>query len=271
MIESFSTIASPGVAAAMPLPHCKFGPLGSLGVDRSKLRSLPRLATFMSAELPAAPPVFNYANGITNWGMMLNDQLGCCEVATAGHLRMAWTYAATATAVAIPDSVVLSTYSALTGYDPATGQNDTGIATDDLLNYWQTTGIGGNKIAGCVAIDPTNQAEVQQAIYLFGGVFVTVNLPKSAEDQTSAGQAWSPVFWSPTLGGHAIPYLSYGPAGTKAITWGAEQDVTWEFTRQKCNGMFAIVDNDFFNAEGKSPRGLDTAGMFSAMQQLRTA
>ena len=31
MIETFSTIASPGVAAAMPLPRCKFGPLGSLG------------------------------------------------------------------------------------------------------------------------------------------------------------------------------------------------------------------------------------------------
>ena len=200
--------------------------------------------------------------------MMLNDQIGCCEVATAGHLRMAWTYAVTGATAAIPDSVVLSTYRALTGYDPATGQNDTGVATDDLLNYWQTTGIGGNKIAGCVAIDPTNQAEVQQAIYLFGGVFVTVNLPRSAEDQTSAGRGVVAcvLVADPGRSCDPIPFVWAGRHQGDHV--GHEQDVTWDFTRQKCNGMFAIVDNDFFNAEGKSPRGLDTAGMFSAMQQL---
>ena len=143
--------------------------------------------------------------------------------------------------------------------------------TDALLNYWLNTGIGGNKIEGYVAIDPTNQAEVQQAIYLFGGVFATVDLPSSAERQTAAGQAWDVSWWSMIVGGHAIPYLGYGPDGTTAITWGQKQSVTWRFTTKYCDGMFAIVDTDFFDKLGRTPRGMDSAGMFSAMQQLRAA
>ena len=107
------------------LPICKFGPLGHLPMDRSKLLSLPRLSTFMAAEMPPAPAVCDYTVGVTNWGAMLNNQLGCCEVATAGHLRMGWTNASQGTPVAIDDSVILATYSALTGYDPATARTTT--------------------------------------------------------------------------------------------------------------------------------------------------
>jgi hypothetical protein len=254
-----------------PLPRCKFGPLGRLPVDKDRLHSLPRLATFMSIELPPTPSVFNYANGISSWGMMLNDQIGCCEVAAAGHYRMTATYAAKGEPVAIPDSDILAAYVALTGYDPSTGANDTGVATLDLLDYWMNTGIGGNKIAGYFAVDPTNHSEVMQAIYLFGGVLAGINLPKSAEDQFDAGQPWTPEFWSPILGGHMTLRNTFGPSGTNAITWDKVQPVTWAFDDRYCDEMYIVVDDDFFESSGKTPRGLDKPGMFAAGQQLRAA
>ena len=211
------------MTAAPPLPRCKFGPLGSLGVDAAKLRQLPRLATFMAADPAPPPPAFSYLTGVTSWGMMHNDQIGCCEIATAGHLIMGWSNASAGTPAVVTDDQVVAAYSAVCGYDPATGENDNGCQTADVLNYWQSVGIAGNKCGGYVAIDPTNHLEVMQAIYLFGGVFVTIALPKSAEEQTDAGQPWTPSYWSPNLGGHAITYQAFGSAGVTGITWGQEQ------------------------------------------------
>lgn len=252
------------------MDRCKHGYLGRKPVDKSRLHSVPRLAAFMAPALPAPPPAFDYTQGVTAWGAMLNTSIGNCEVATAGHLQMGWTNAAAGAPIAIADADILAAYVALTGYDPATGANDDGVATLDLLNYWQTKGIAGNKIAGYAAVDPTNHAEVAQAIYIFGGVMAGVNLPKSAEEQTDAGQPWSPVFWSPNVGGHMIPYLSYGTGGTQAITWGAVQPVTWDFTDRQCDEMYVVLDMQFF-ASGRTPRGLDLAGMQAAMEQLRAA
>ena len=250
---------------------CIHGMLGRKPVDHAKYRALPRLATFMTAQLPPPPASWSYIGGITNWGMMLNASLGCCTIATAGHLRMGWKQSSTGSTIVVPDSAILTAYEAVSGYNPATGANDDGAAVIDVLNYWQDTGIDGNKIAGYVAIDPTNQLEVMQAIYLFGGVYAGVNLPQSAETETSQGRPWDWDFWSLVIGGHAIPYLAYGAGGVTAITWGAAQDATWSFVQHRTEELYAIVDDDFFDAAGKTAGGLDKPALFNAMQSLRAA
>jgi hypothetical protein len=253
-------------------PKTKFGYLGKLPANHKKLAELPRFSTFLSSSLPQQPPVCNWIKGVTNWGPMGNDARGCCTVSGAGHIIQGLSYAATGTPVVLSDDVIEAKYIELTGYDPATGANDTGISCTDLLNNWRDEGIGGNHIDGYVVIDPTNTDEVQKAIYYLGAVYVGVNLPKSAEDQTDAGQPWDTVFWSPSIGGHLVPYMTYGPDGEECITWGGVQDVTNRFTIRQCDEMYAIVDRIFLTNSGRTPgAGLDVAGMLNAMQILRAA
>jgi hypothetical protein len=253
------------------LPTCKFGPLGRLSVDRAKLRSLPRLSSFVSKSLMPTPAACNYLSGLTDWGVMLNDRLGDCTCATAGHMRMAWSASAKGAPVVIADGDILTAYEAVSGYSPATGANDDGAACAAVLDYWQSTGISGNKIAGYVAVNPTDQLEVQQAIYLFGGVYAGIYLPQSAEAQTDAGQPWDLTWFSPILGGHAIPYLAYGPTGVTAVTWGKPQPASWRFVAHQTDELYAVVDTDFLGTGGKTPTGLDLAGLLAAMPQLAAA
>jgi hypothetical protein len=253
------------------VPTCKYGKLGRLAVNKAHLRSLPRLATFMSSALAPPPNVVNYTGGITSWGMMLNDTLGDCTAATVGHLRMAYTVSSHGKPIVTSDADILAAYAATSGYNPATGGGDDGAACVDVLNYWQTTGIGGNKIVGYVAIDPTNVYEVKQAIYLFGGVYAGINLPQSAENETDAGQPWDLQWWSPNLGGHAIPYITFGPDGVEAITWGKVQPATWSCVTHQTDELYAIISQEFLCDSGKSPAGLDVVGMQQACQILRAA
>src|SRR5579864_8544147 len=119
---------------------------------------------------------------------------------------------------------VITAYSAVSGYNPATGANDNGAAITDVLDYWRTVGIGGHKILGWAAVNPQSVLEVQQAIWLFSALDIGVNLPQSAMDQNSEGKPWNIV--TPDggiVGGHSVPLFGYGSQGTTCITWGATQ------------------------------------------------
>ena len=78
---------------------------------------------------------------------------------------------------------VLGAYSAITGYDPATGDNDTGAVETDVLNYWRKTGVAGHKILAYAALEPGNTQHVRDAIDLFGGAYIGLALPISAQRQ----------------------------------------------------------------------------------------
>jgi hypothetical protein len=44
-----------------------------------------KLARYMTGTLPPAPSQVDYAHGIADWGMMLNDKLGCCTIPPSSH------------------------------------------------------------------------------------------------------------------------------------------------------------------------------------------
>ena len=98
-------------------------------------RRMPGL--YATAPLPAPPPSCDRRAGIMDWGMMGNDACGDCTIATAGHLVMAMSASSTGTPTVIPDSAIIGSYSSLTGFDPKTGQNDTGCVEQDVLEFWR--------------------------------------------------------------------------------------------------------------------------------------
>ena len=94
----------------------------------------------------------DYTRGITTWGMMLNDQLGCCTIAAVGHAVQAWTANADVE-LTVPDSVILQYYEQWDGYNPANPSSDQGGVELDVLNNWRQQGFNGQTLDAYVAID----------------------------------------------------------------------------------------------------------------------
>jgi hypothetical protein len=231
------------------------------------------LATYAKPSLPAPPAKLNLAAKVKGpWGMMDNDQLGDCTCAAAGHLIMEWTANAQSTMATPPDSEIVAAYSAITGYNPTSGANDNGAVELDVLNYWRQQGIAGHKIQAFVALEPSNQTHVMDAIWIFGGCYIGMALPKSAQAQTSNKQTWSvppqgtggdgaPGTW----GGHAVPVVAYDSRGLTVVTWGDVQTMTWGFWSAYCDEAYAILSPDFL----KQKAGKTTAPNGFAIDQLQ--
>ena len=91
----------------------------------------------------------------------------------------------------IPDSAILAAYSAVSGYVPGDPSTDVGAACLDVLNYWRSTGIGGDQIAAYASVKPLDFAHVKLATYWFGSVYIGFQVPQNAMDQFQAGQHWT--------------------------------------------------------------------------------
>ena len=230
-----------------------------------------QLAKYLKPEaLPPIPPQTDWSVKVQSWPMMGNDKIGDCTIAAAGHLIEAWT-ANAKTPVILPDPMLVSAYSAITGYDPQTGKNDNGAVETDVLNYWRQTGIGTDKILAYVALEPQNHGHVQETVFLFGGCYIGLALPVSAQQQT----VWSVPPGGPTgrgapgsWGGHAVPVVAYDSRGLVVVTWGALKRMTWGFWQTYCDEAYAIVSNDWLTTANKSPNGFDMPTLLQDLKEV---
>jgi hypothetical protein len=224
-----------------------------------------------TASLPATPASHIYAKNIahTGWGMMDNDKIGDCTCAAAGHLIMEWTDDNGALFTP-PDADIIAAYSAITGYDPQTGKNDNGAVETQVLNYWRNTGVAGHKIFAYAALEPKNHNHVMLSTFLFGGCYIGMALPISAQRQKvwsvppggATGQG-APGSW----GGHAVPVIGYDKHGLTVITWGATKKMTWSFWDAYCDESYAVISTDFAN-QNNSPSGFDFAALQADLKQI---
>lgn len=232
------------------------------------------LANYIKATLPPAPVQYAYATdiGATSWGMMGNDKIGDCTCAAAGHLIMEWTDD-NGQLVTPPDTAIIAAYSAITGYNPATGANDNGAVELNVLKYWRKTGIAGHQITAFAALEPQNDNHVMQGVYLFGGCYIGLALPVSAQQQT----VWSvppggatgdgkPGSW----GGHAVPVIGYDNDGLTLITWGAIKRMTWSFWNTYCDESYVIISPDFVSNK-PAKNGFDLAALEQDLKDITTA
>ncbi len=216
------------------------------------------------AVLPPIPTKIDYSDGITGWGMMLNDKIGDCTIAAVGHLIEAWSGGKTI----VPDLTIQNVYSAISGYDPVTGKNDNGCAELDVLNYWYTTGVNGDKIGAFAEVNINNPVDINTALYLFNGLYIGVNLPASAEQEFENNQPWVVVNGSPIEGGHAIIIVGYDQTYYYAVTWGAivAIDPTWISTYM--DEAYAIISNDYIVGT-KTLEGFDIAALTADLNLIK--
>ena len=234
------------------------------------------LASYLTPALPTPPASFDLTSKVQLWGMMDNDQIGDCTCAAAGHLIMEWTANARNKMAKPSDTQIVAAYSAITGYNPKTGANDNGAVEIDVLNFWRQTGIAGHKIFAYAALEPANHMHIQDSVYIFGGCYIGLALPLSAQAQVQNHHPWSVPPYGATgdgkpgsWGGHAVPVVAYDVHGLTVVTWGALQVMTWSFWTAYCDEAYAILSPDYLSGKKVTPQGFNLPQLQADLQDLK--
>lgn len=205
----------------------------------------------------------------SEWGIFGNDSLNNCTCAAAGHMIKCWTANAGAE-FEITQEAILNTYITLSKYDPITHKNNEGVFMIDALKYWRKNGIDQHRIRVFATVPFDRREIVKASIYLFGGIYVGLLLPKSSEHQkiwevnpgglTGDNEPYS-------LGGHAVAILGYDEKHLICITLGQEKKMTWDFWETYNDEAYAIITQDFMMGE-KNPLGLNLEAMEQDLMKL---
>jgi hypothetical protein len=214
------------------------------------------------AGLPPPPPVVDYSRKVTSWPMMKNDTYGDCTCAAAGHMIEEWTANTASKPLIVSDQQILAAYNHF-----AHGNPDAGANMLDVLNYWRHTGIGQDKITAYVQLEPQNDVQVRDSVYLFGSCYIGVALPDFA---VPPGVDPLTVPWVvPPQGpvgnakpdpnnGHCIPAVGYDQRNLYVVTWGALKPMSWQFYDTYMDEAYAVLSRDWIDKKlKKAPPGFD--------------
>jgi hypothetical protein len=227
------------------------------------------MANYLKPTLQPPPPAVDWTKGITSWGMMLNDTLGCCTIAGAAHAVQVWS-ANTGGEVTVPDPTILSYYEQWDGYVPGQPNTDSGGVELDVLNNWQKNGFADRKLLAFADPKPSNLVEIKQSIHMFGGVYIGVALPNTAQKQDvwdvvkTGGADAKPGSW----GGHCVFVPKYDEHGFTCITWGALKTMTLAFWEKYCDEAHTLLSEVWITAKG-SPAGFDQAQLQADLNTIK--
>jgi len=181
-----------------------------------------RFKTYLTPQLAAPPPAYDvlttrvYQNlGVSDptklFPMDGNDTLGDCTIAAVAH-------AVTTYRGLVKNQHIASKQAVVKLYLHLTGGLDTGLNVLDVLNYWRQTKAFGDNILAYISIDPKNHTHVEQAINLFGGVYVGFQVQQNCVQEFDARKPWTP---GPlTSDGHAVFAIGYDQNAVTVLTWG---------------------------------------------------
>jgi len=161
-----------------------------------------------------------------------NDRLGDCTIAAIAH-------AITIFRGMIGTKTVMSQQDVVKLYFQLTRGIDSGLPELEVLNYWRQNAVDADQILGYVKIDPKNHTHVQQAIALFGGVYLGFQVPENCMAQFMAHETWLPGPLTPS--GHAVFAAAYGPQTITMLTWGATQNGTWDWWDECVDEAYVIL------------------------------
>jgi hypothetical protein len=227
------------------------------------------LAKYLTPALPPPPPKADWTKGITDWGMMLNDSLGDCTIAGLGHAVQVWTVN-TGTIATVPDPTIQDYYSQWDGYVPGDPNTDNGGIELDVLNDFQKNGFAGHKLLAFADPKASNLIQIRQSIFLFGGVYIGLALPNTAQDQDvwdvvpNGGANAKKGSW----GGHCVFVPKYDANGFTCITWGQPKVMTVAFWKKYCDEAHTLFAQDWLTDKG-SPAGFNQSQLQTDLHAIR--
>jgi hypothetical protein len=225
--------------------------LGRLPATRPA--ALRDLSVYATGPLPAPPATREVP--AASYPMDGNDTYGDCTIAGVAHLIAGWN-AEVHEADSVPsEETVVAEYFNLTGGE------DTGLNEAGVLKTWQTTGLFGEQIAGYAPVNPKDLLQLHQAVAFYGGCYLGIECPESAQQQFSAGEPWTYVEGSPVLGGHCVVALGYGPhGGLHVATWGGIAVLEASFLAHYLDEAWCILPHELVEAKGDA-LGVDLAAL----------
>jgi len=226
--------------------------------------------------LPEIPAEYNWGKKIKpdNWGDMGNLKINDCTCATAGHFIMVWT--SSTTKLHKPKyKDILHAYIDITGYNPKTDGEGPSVEAIKTLKYWRKNGIDGYKIIAFAKLEENNREQLKQTIYLYGGCYIGLNLPKSAEKQYNESKKWAVPRGGAkgdgepgSLFGHAVLITGYKDDELQIVTWGKEMIMTMEFWETYGEESYAVFSEEFIKNE-KTPTGIDVDVLRNDLETLQ--
>ena len=236
--------------------------------------------------LPEPMDNINWDTGSEScYRMRGNDKVGDCVVVAAHNFNEAaahatgdpWKGAKTDDGAA---TMAIKDYSAVSGYDPATGANDNGLDPEEFLK-WASKHAGATKSGKIVAYGAVNRKdmkECRQALEIFGNLYTALALPKTA--QAEVGKVWT-YHKLPTLsripnswGGHMVSIrhidATTSPERIWCVTWAKTQEMTREFFDHYCSATyFYITEKWIADTTGKTPSGFDLPTLLADAKRLK--
>jgi hypothetical protein len=161
-----------------------------------------------------------------------NDQYGDCTIAALAH-------AETVFHGLIGKKSIMSKQAVVKLYFHLTNGVDSGLNELDVLGYWRQNAVSKDKIITYVSIDPKNHVHIQQAIHMFGGVYLGFQVQQNCIQDFDAHKPWTP---GPlTNEGHAVYAAAYDKNGVTVLTWGNIQQGTWAWWDECVDEAYAIL------------------------------
>jgi hypothetical protein len=228
-----------------------------------------RLGAYLTPVLPDPPPAQDWTAGVTAWGMMMNDQVGDCTIAAAAHAVQVWSVNAGAM-VTVPDPTILGTYEKWDGYVAGDPTTDNGGIALDVLNDWHQEGLDGHTLVAFADPSVANLTEIRQSIALFGGVYIGLQLPITAQTQ----DVWDVVpggganAVKDSWGGHCVFVPKYDQDGFTCITWGQLKTMTLAFFETYCDEAHALLGQNWLTVQG-SPVGFDQVQLLTDLHSIK--
>ncbi|TRZ44517.1 hypothetical protein D4S03_11980 [bacterium] len=216
-------------------------------------------------KLPPLPRESDWFKKVSKFNMAGNTEYGDCTIAGAAHMKQTWTANAGRREIITSDKTVIKQYLNLTG-----GQ-DTGLNMLAVLNHWRKTGLFGDKIGAFVSVNPRKNTQMQHACWLFGGVYLGLQLPLSIKNQA----IWDIPIGGPigdgepdSLGGHCVTCGVARSNEYVVSTWGEKQPMTVTFASCYADEGYAVLSLDWFTTEHKSPDGFAYKDLLSDLAKI---
>ena len=170
-----------------------------------------------------------------------NDTLGDCTIAALAH-------AVTVYRGLLGKKTIMAKQDVIKLYMHLTGGVDSGLNELDVLNYWHQNKVDGDEIITYAAIDVKNHTHLEQAIHLFGGVYLGFQVQENCIQEFDAHKPWTPGRL--TSDGHAVFAVAYDQKGVTVLTWGSTQQATWAWWDECVDEAYAILSPEAPTFEG---------------------
>lgn len=221
--------------------------------DRKAMKAgHPARALQLTGAYPAVPGAVDWSKGgLIQFPLDANTQYLDCMYAAACHADNTFTGNNGKESV-FDVNVIVQDYMKLSG-------GDNGLNAGQIIGAWKDglANIPAARIFDALSLDPKNVAQMQAAIYFFGGVFFMLDVPDPWRKNFIQGMVWDVPAQADKNNGHAVWWNGFEPTGRYQVqTWGAYCWITYAGVGVCDPSCFAVFSSRWFNSQGMAPNGM---------------